>query len=148
MRGRKPTSPQLKILQGQPVRAVKPRPDMPTMPVGLSAGAKREWKRLARELFLNNVLTTWDRALFATYCEAVSVWQQASRQVAAEGLTFRDGRGHLRPNPAVRIMQAAADQVRLGGEKFGLDPFSRSRHPGRVPDEIPDIEDVLGGPPL
>jgi P27 family predicted phage terminase small subunit len=117
----------------------------PNPPAALSVEARREWRRLAKPLHAAGILTEWDRGIFAAYCTARANFNVAARQLAQEGLTFRDARGVIRPHPCIRILRDASDTIRLNGERLSLDPFSRSRHAVPNPQaDIPDLDDVLG----
>src|SRR5437867_1059478 len=126
MKGRSATSPPLQVLEGKKViRLAHPRPTRPEMPAGMSPVARREWRRLAGELYANKLLTGWDVALFVAYCEAVATRAATAKVVTEEGHTYTNSRGDVRVRPEVRVMQAANDQIRLMGERFALDPLAR-----------------------
>ena len=82
-RGRKPKPTALKVLEGNPgkrqLNIVEPKPKKkaPKCPAWLDAEAKKEWRRLAKQLEDLGILTQIDMAAFAGYCEAYSRWKEA-----------------------------------------------------------------------
>jgi phage terminase small subunit len=66
MRGRKPVLTKLEVLQGteRPSRRneeePKPAPEIPSCPSHLDAGAKREWKRVTKQLAVVGLVTQID----------------------------------------------------------------------------------------
>ncbi|WP_075214464.1 phage terminase small subunit P27 family [Mongoliimonas terrestris] len=112
---------------------------VPKPPAWLSKDAKAEWKRVAPILVNERkVLTVADLVCFQNYCLAAGEVAEASRIIAAEGLTI-GGKKH----PAVTIRKDAMNQARLLANELGLTPVSRSRAPMR---EAADdgLSDALG----
>jgi P27 family predicted phage terminase small subunit len=143
MRGRKPVPPYLKLLRGNPgKREIKPglpvdRPTEVPEPQFLSPYAREEWTRLAGEMARLGCLSTIDFTLFATYCEAVSEWRNATEIINRLAATDKPGgmRGLLVKgdgdssvqNPLLRIRhRAAAAMLRIASE-FGQTPAARAR---------------------
>ena len=58
---------------GKAERSSPAKPRAPRCPRFLGPIAKAEWRRLARDLFVEGHLTDLDRALFIVYCQA---WEQ------------------------------------------------------------------------
>jgi len=128
---RKPTA--LRVIEGNPSHRPlpknepKPEPRMPTCPSHLSAEGKREWGRIAPKLFSRGLLTEWDRASLAVYCEAVAQHARA-RLLLDAGLLVTSGqrdRG-LVTNPAWRIFRDSAAIIRGFAQEFGLTPSARA----------------------
>ena len=75
-RGRKPKPTAVKLLEGNPgkrgLNAGEPKPERkaPRCPGWLEAEAKKEWKRMAKQMELLGILTEIDMAAFAGYCQA------------------------------------------------------------------------------
>ena len=87
MRGRKPTPTYLKLLNGNPGKRrlnpnePKPRNRTPTCPSHLCPSAKAEWKRLAAQLAILQILTEFDRGALAAYCQTYGRWMEAERKL-------------------------------------------------------------------
>jgi P27 family predicted phage terminase small subunit len=137
--GRKPKPTILKVLAGnpghRPLNKHEPKPSgIPTCPSCLDAAAKREWSRLSKELLSLGLLTSIDRAMLASYCDAWSRWSQATAELQqlrrAKGksvLVVATPAGNPIQNPLIGIINTAADQCRKFGVELGLSPASRSR---------------------
>lgn len=137
--GRKPKPTHLKLLTGNPGRRPlnvnEPRPvrALPQPPDELNLDAKKEWLRVADELYQIGMLTSLDRGALAAYCQAYGRWIMAERHLNAmahgnqSGLLIKAMNGQPAYNPLVGIAnKAMADMVRYCTE-FGMTPSSRSR---------------------
>ena len=75
-RGRKPKPTAIKELEGnpgkRPLNDAEPKPakKAPPCPKWLEPEAKKEWRRLSKQLEQIGVLTEVDQAAFASYCQA------------------------------------------------------------------------------
>ena len=75
-RGRKPKPTAIKELEGNPgkrqLNEYEPHPaaKAPTCPKWLDDDAKKEWRRLAKQMEQIGILTEVDMAAFAAYCQA------------------------------------------------------------------------------
>ena len=139
MPGRRPKPTALRELEGnpghRPLNRLEPKPTgIPVCPNYLDAEGKREWKRISRELIAVGLLTSVDRAILASYCEAWSRWSQATRELhelaSAKGksvLVIATKSGNAIQNPLIGIINVAADQMRKLAVELGLSPASRSR---------------------
>ncbi len=73
-RGPAPKPTRMKVLAGNPGkrplnrREPQPKPGLPRCPAQLSEEAKREWKRISKELDRLGLLTVLDRAALSAYC--------------------------------------------------------------------------------
>lgn len=131
--GRRPQPAALKLLSGRAPgkdsagRPVNPGPafvrQAPTAPSWLSPEAAAEWRRVVPELERLKLLSGASRASLAAYCETWSTFVNASRLVAADGLTTATGR----PHPAVAIARAAGAELRRWAVEFGLTPAAEQR---------------------
>ncbi|MEN3210825.1 phage terminase small subunit P27 family [Methylorubrum populi] len=104
---------------------------IPRPPAWLSPAGKREWRRVAPILTNERrTLDPADLAAFASYCAAVEQVEQASREIAANGYTYKsktkDGE-LIKANPAVAIRDKAMTQVRLLAAELGMTSASRAR---------------------
>lgn len=141
--GRPPAPAALKLLTGSREgrdsggRKVKLPPAFrrvpPKAPTWLSREAKAEWSRVVPGLTRLDLLKEEDRAVLAAYCETWATFVQASRVVAAEGLTIEAKQGKL-PHPAVGIARAAGRELRAFAGQFGLSSVAEMAL-GRVADD-------------
>ena len=147
MRGRKPVPSRLKLIRGntghRPAPPDEPQPAarIPKCPPHLDAEAKREWRRMARELDDLGILTVIDRAVFASYCQAWSTWRQALKLVHKVGMVVRakervtekpDGTitrqgGTPMLNPVYKLIDAENAKMIKALTEMGMSPSSRSR---------------------
>nr|BEK68845.1 phage terminase small subunit P27 family [Kitasatospora purpeofusca] len=106
-------------------RKVNPGPDFkrvpPAAPEWLSTEARAEWDRVLPELSRLDLVKEGDRAALAAYCEAWSVFREATETVQREGLTIEARQGTL-AHPAVAIARAAGRELRSWAAHFGLTP--------------------------
>ena len=153
MAGRKPKPTEVKMLTGNPGKRKLPEltpqlpPGAPDAPDSVQADAiaLQEWHRIVPELVRLNLLSVADMGALAGYCQAFSLWQQASASVQSDGILLSGPLGK-RKNPAVGIMLDAWKQVRAFASEFGLSPASRSKV-SHVSSENPDqVEEWLFGP--
>lgn len=90
-RGRKPTPTALKVLEGNPGKRPlnenepKPNKKAPTCPKWLEPEAKKEWRRLAKQMEALGILTEVDMAAFAGYCQAYARWKEAEEFISQHG---------------------------------------------------------------
>ena len=134
MAGRKPKPTAVKRLEGNPGRRPlnddEPQPaksislDAPSYLDDCAAG---EWRRLAEELQSQNLLTSWDEAVFASYCQCFSQWRTASAEMETEALIVSLPSGRLRENPLIAVLQRARKDMVRYGSLIGLNPAERSR---------------------
>lgn len=123
----------LKVLKGtaRPSRENKAEPKMPAgapeCPEHLDEEAKREWFRVVPSLVGASILTRVDHAALAAYCQNVSRWIKAERQIAEEGITFTGDNGMIRRHPAVGIAHDAMMAIKAFACEYGLTPVSRAR---------------------
>jgi P27 family predicted phage terminase small subunit len=115
------------------------KPALPDPPESLTAAAKAEWTRLAKELFTAGLLTNADRNALANYCEAWADWVDARKHINKDGgkIIVTD-KGYEMQSPWVGMAnKAAANMLRIAAE-FGFTPASRARisvAPPKTPEE-------------
>jgi len=138
--GRRPKPTALKQIQGSRIRnrGNEPQPSgVPKCPAHLDAAAKREWKRISRELSALGLLTSIDMAALAAYCQTFSRWAAAEENIAKFGAVIRSPKsGFPIANPYVGVANTALTLMRQFAAEFGLTPASRSRlsiDPGQKP---------------
>lgn len=131
--GRNPKPTALKKLQGNPgkrrlpVAEPTPAPALPTCPTHIRGAGRKEWRRIASELFELGLLTNVDRAALAAYCAAYGRWVDAEKFIRTEGLTQTTPNGFLIPSAYVGIANKAIEQMGKFAAQFGFTPASRSR---------------------
>lgn len=145
-RGPKPT-PTAILRQRGSWRAAT-RPDEPVMeakrltaPSWLPARAKRLFTRCAAILGEARVTTDADALALALLCNSYALYRSACDTLEREGMTVPTRDGGTRPHPAVRIRNAAHEQLMKGLAAFGMTPADRARVQTFALD-IPDVEKV------
>ena len=99
-RGRKPIPTAIKELEGNPGKRElnknepKPKKNAPKCPAWLDVEAKKEWRRVSKQLEVIGVLTEVDMAAFAGYCEAYSRWKDAEEFISKHGTIFKTPSGY------------------------------------------------------
>jgi P27 family predicted phage terminase small subunit len=145
-RGTVPTRENVKRLRGtarndrKPVQAAtgaarEAAKALANPPHWLQDEAKREWRRIVRELAELGTLGKADRAALTGYCVAFGVLERATRTLAAEGETVSAPSGYFLPHPAVARQKAALLIVKGFVSELGLSPASRARL------QLPEPED-------
>ena len=133
MPGPPPTPTNLKLLRGNPgkrklsTNEPDPPPAIPTCPSHLDKVAKREWRRISKELFEMGIISKLDRAALGAYCDAYGRWAESAKQIQQYGMIFKSPSGYPMPSPYLQILHTALDQMRAFLTVFGLTPASRSR---------------------
>ena len=153
-RGRKPTPTAIKELEGNPgkrkINEAEPKPEKkaPPCPKWLEPEAKKEWRRLSKQLEQIGVLTEVDQAAFASYCQAYARWEEAEEFITQHGTIVKTPSGYWQQVPQVSIAQTYLKIMNKIAEQFGLTPSSRSRiiaGAGESAGPGDDMEDLLGG---
>lgn len=152
-RGRKPTPTAIKELEGNPgkrplnEKEPKPQKKAPTCPKWLDPEAKKEWRRLAKQMEKLGILTEVDMAAFAGYCQAYSRWKEAEEFVTQHGTIVKTPSGYYQTLPQVSIAQSYLKIMNKLAEQFGLTPASRSRivAADTAKDTTDEMEKILGG---
>ena len=102
-----------------------PSEGLPSYPDHLPPGAQAVWRRLAPDLSLRGVLTTWDADVFALYCDLVDqAWR--AREHLELGPLVKGRRDAIITNRAWRIYRDAIAEIRALAQEFGLTPSARS----------------------
>ena len=132
-RGVRPLPTNLKVVRGtlRKGRANAHEPalpvEIPRCPAHLGAEAKREWKRVSRELAGYGLLTRIDRAALALYCEAWGRWVEAEEALRKYGVMIKAPSGFPMQSPYLAIANKAMEQIRALLTEFGMSPSSRTR---------------------
>ncbi len=99
----------------------------PPAPAHLSDPAKKEWKRIAAELYRLGLLTTVDRTGLEAYCMAYAQWLEATEKIKKHGMVIKAPSGFPVQNPFLAIANRAASEMRTWLCEFGMTPSSRTR---------------------
>ena len=119
---------------------------LPRCPPHLSHAAQKEWRRLATPLWRMGVLTVWDRAALAAYCQAYGRWVQAEEKLAETPVLIKAPSGYVQQSPWLTV---ANKQLELMGRymaELGLTPSSRARvsvRAGAGGDEVGPVKIVF-----
>lgn len=172
MKGRKPIPSKIIELRGgtkyshRPPRSNEPKPrvGLPPCPKHLNAEARKEWRRMSKELHDLGLLTKLDKTVFAIYCTSWATWKDAceklttmsmimpkksvkTEKIAPDGtITNKQAVGAPMINPYFRIQQEAQTQMMKCLCEMGMTPSSRTRV--KVPpkkEESPEEEFLNGG---
>ena len=151
--GRRPKPTKVKILEGnpgkRPLNTNEPVPPegRPSCPQWLNKEAKKEWRRVARDLHEMGLLSKVDRTALAGYCEAYSRYLWAVEK-CKDGYTYEFYNHQFQTKrekmPEEQILRDALNQVKQFCSEFGLTPSSRGRMqvPGQKETEDP-MESIL-----
>ena len=150
--GRKRIPTVLHILQGGkkkthrplPPDEPKPPPVIPKCPKHLDHEARKEWRRMAKELEPLGLLTGLDKAVFASYCQAWSIWVEATMKVRDSGLVVKASTGTPMMNPYLPIVNKANEQMMKALVEIGMSPSSRSRVKVAEKPKKDEAEEFLG----
>ena len=108
--------------------ATRPMPErLPRCPAHLNSAATVEWRRIAKALQRAGVLTTFDRAALAAYCQAWGRWVEAEERLRETPPLVKTPSGYIQQSPWLLI---ANKQLELMGRymvELGLTPAARSR---------------------
>jgi P27 family predicted phage terminase small subunit len=110
---------------------------LPTCPPHLNAPAAVEWRRVAKALYQAGVLTGFDRAALAAYCQCYGKWVEAEERLRETPALIRTPSGYVQQSPWLLI---ANKQLELMGRymvELGLTPAARSRVMGSAALNLP-----------
>lgn len=145
-RGVKPKPTAIKVLEGNPgkrklnINEPKPKAKAPKCPSWLDDEAKKEWRRMSKQLEQLGILTEIDMAAFAGYCQAYARWKDAEEFITKHGTIVKTPSGYWQQVPQVSIAQTYLKIMNRFCEQFGLTPSSRSRI---YTENINDLEDPM-----
>lgn len=124
----------MKGRKSSPTEAERPMKRCPSPPSWLSAHAKREWKRAAKELHGRKLLSDDTLATLESYCVAVGQVRECEELMTAEGRIVSTDKGP-KPHPAFRMQGAAMREARLLAAELALTPHRRGVKGGGDEDE-------------
>jgi P27 family predicted phage terminase small subunit len=145
--GRKPKPTAIKELEGNPGKRKlnkhepKPIKRAPPCPKWLTDDAKKEWRRLSKQMEQMGILTQVDMTAFAGYCQAYARWKEAEEFISKHGAIVKTPSGYWQQVPQVSIAQTYLRLMNRFCEQFGLTPSSRSRIIAESPN--PDDDDIM-----
>lgn len=131
--GRKKSATNIKLIKGtyrkgrENPKEPKPKSDAVRMPSGLSEGAQKCWKQVAKHLKDAGILTNIDQHALIMYCEANAKWREAMANLDKTGPITKTPNGHIQPSPFISISNKYFEQCRAMLTEFGMTPSSRSK---------------------
>lgn len=112
------------------------------------ATAKKEWKRLIKELDKINIIGNLDLNNLATYCNAYSQYRKATKQLKSEPLTVEKMTKYgvqMVPNPLIAVQSKYSDEMRRYASLCGLTIDSRLKAgSGKIDRQEENIERKFG----
>jgi len=147
--GRKPKPTAIKRLAGnpgkRPLNDREPRPEVPSArtPRGISAGAGKFWRGLARDLIEMGVLRVTDVPAFLLMAEHYSIARAAAEAIDKDGLTVVDENKCQRKHPLLQVLRDNSTAYRLYASEFGLTPSSRGRLQVAPLEDEPSLAELL-----
>ena len=152
-RGPRPKPRNLILLNGNaghhvlPKNPVEPTPEIPKPPAHLDSVAKKEWKRIAPELFKLGLLSVVDRASLEGYCENYAIYIHMKRAIRDQGGYAKYIAGkNSQTIPELATMKSAWVMIKAFASEFGMTPSSRGRmNVERPKDAIDPLDAFLGG---
>lgn len=157
--GPKPKPTAIKIIEGNPGKRplpeneLKPKNDMPACPSFVKGAARREWQRLAPEIFQLGLLTRLDRAALSAYCVAWGQLEEVEQELSrikrmnrdihklrkknpnlpkpeTNGMVSITSNGNAVMEPLLSVRKQAMEQMHKFLIEFGMTPASRTRISG------------------
>jgi P27 family predicted phage terminase small subunit len=147
--GRRPKPTTLKLLEGNPgkrsLNLWEPTPpvSIPPCPAHLSAEARKEWRRMGRQLAVLGLLTNIDRTALALYCQSWGRWIEAETAFRQYGLMVKSPSGFPMQSPYLAVANKSMEQMRQLLTEFGMSPASRTRLGVNPVEAEPDPLDLL-----
>lgn len=109
--------------------AVKLVSNIPEPPDDLSADAKKTWRNVCEELKSNGLLATVDLELVQAYCNEMTTYKEAVRQIRKTNPLVKSPSGYPMINPWQTIRKQSLKSAMDLGQLFGLTPAGRTRIP-------------------
>lgn len=111
--------------------SIKPKSDNIKPPSWLSPFAKREFKKMVKELLEVDLMTNVDVVALARWCDAYDDYIKFKRIIDEEGemveYTNKAAETNKVPHPLLTKKKAAAEQMDKIDKEFGLTPASRAK---------------------
>ena len=96
-------------------------------PPELGAQARQEWERIAGELTVLGILSTFDRGPLAAYCCAYGLWIEAMDMVQKHGPMIKSPYGYPVQSPYLSHSNKQLEIMMRISTEFGFTPASRAR---------------------
>lgn len=148
MRGRKPIPTAIKETKGTLRKhrvlenevTVQLVSNIPEPPDDLSAEAKKTWRNVCDELKSNGLLATVDLELVQAYCNEMSMYREAVRQIKKTNPLVKSPSGYPMINPWQTIRKQSLKSAMDLGQLFGLTPSARARIPNTNAKPVTKLE--------
>ena len=111
----------------EPLPADRISEALPRCPDHLSPDARKEWRRIATPLHRAGVLTVFDRAALAAYCQAWARWIEAERKLAETPTLIKAPSGYPIQSPWLSIANKQLELMNRFMGELGLSPSARGR---------------------
>ncbi len=131
-------------------KKLRPNKDRVRPPVWLDSIAKKEFKRIAKELDELDLVTNIDINALATYCDAYSDYIECTKIIKEEGLmveyTNKAAETNRVPHPLLTKKKQLHEQMKTLAVEFGLTPSSRAKisMPKEEPKEPSEFDREFG----
>ena len=114
----------------RPLNDQEPEPTdykmLPPAPDYLGEAAKKEWKRLGKELIKMGVISKASITCLGAYCSHFEQWVNAYRIVIEQGSFFTAPNGEVKQHPALSVVTKQLDSMRKWMNELGVTPSSMS----------------------
>jgi P27 family predicted phage terminase small subunit len=132
MKGRRPKSTYLRLLEGNPgehkiIPDIVVDGELGPCPAWFAADQVLKWDHLQR-FAPHGMLTELDRQLVIQYCVAAAIYDKAVQDMAQHGaVVLSPNKGVPMQSPYLHTMNQAATQLDRCYDKLGFSPQSRTR---------------------
>ena len=125
--------------KGKPAGAPEPFDrTIPKPPNYLHPNAKRQFTRMAKDLFARGVLRTVDASQLGDFCQAEHDVQFLMAEIGKKGLVYDGPNGGPVHNPLCGHLRQAQLRAQIGRDRLGLNPKSRGSIKWSIADGLPD----------
>ena len=94
-------------------------------PPELDAAARQKWDRIIGDITATGMITTFDRAALAVYCQAYALWIDALEHIKTYGTVMKSPTGYPMLSPYLTIANRQVDTMLRVATEFGFTPASR-----------------------
>ncbi|WP_077616920.1 phage terminase small subunit P27 family [Caenibacillus caldisaponilyticus] len=131
-------------------KKIKPKSNKVKPPAWLNDVAKKEFKRIVKEMQELEILTNVDVDALALYCDAYASYIECTRIIDEEGMmveyTNKAAETNKVPHPLLTKKKQLAEQMKALATEMGLTPASRAKlaMPKEQPKEPTEFERLFG----
>jgi P27 family predicted phage terminase small subunit len=131
-------------------KKIKPNSNKVKPPAWLNDVAKKEFKRIVKEMHDLEILTNVDVDALALYCDAYASYIECTRIIDEEGMmveyTNKAAETNKVPHPLLTKKKQLAEQMKALATEMGLTPASRAKlaMPKEQPKEPTEFERLFG----